>query len=289
MHMVTKSAKAALHAVAAGLLACCLCFGGTGLARAASYEELPSPSTQQPESGQQGQLIQAREIDVTGDGRLDNVALVGSKMDLDSPYYDKLFIVVSSPGQTQVIIPLQGGYYPNMQFCDFIGDKLPQIYVSAETGGSGGLSNYYLYSLKNNVPTAIPLPEPLRVKATFKKNYVVQMKIEETGKSYKIDIKDRKDEYEKFGVYHNGKPVKPIIVNVDAYSLLKPVSKEGSGRCDLIGVQRITGIANADTLGYATSLWQWKKGRWVLKDSAVVKSLPPGLARQGSTTTTTSF
>lgn len=48
---------------------------------------------------------------------------------------------------------------------------------------------------------------------------MVQMKIEETGKSFKIDIKDRKDDYEQFGVYKDGKIVKPIIVNVDAYSL----------------------------------------------------------------------
>ncbi|MDD9270666.1 hypothetical protein ACFPES_26775 [Paenibacillus sp. GCM10023248] len=276
--MLTKSVKTALCAVTAGLLACCLSFGGAGAVRAAGYEELPPP-VQQPEPAQQGQLIQTRDIDVTGDGKPDNVSLVGSKLDMGSPYYDKLFVVVTSPGQTRVVIPLQGGYNPNMQFCDFIGDKLPQIYVSAENGGSGGLSSFYMYSLKNNVPTAIPLPVPLRVSATFKKNYVVLMKIQETGNSFKIDIKDRKDDYEQFGVYKDGKPVKPIIVTVDAYSLLKPVDKEGSGRCELRGVQRITGISNADTLGYVTSEWQWKKGGWVLKKSAVVPSLPPSLAR----------
>ncbi|MBP1963973.1 hypothetical protein [Paenibacillus aceris] len=265
--MFQKSAKIALYTAVIGLLLGCLSFGGQGAVQAANNEEL-SP----PPPAQQGQLIQTREIDVTGDGVRDNVALIGSKMDMNSPYYDKLFIVVTSPGQTQVVIPLQGGYNPNMQFCDFIGEKLPQIYVSAENGGSGGLSTFYMYSLKNNVPTAIPLPAPLRVYATFKDNYVVQMKIEETGKSFKIDIKDRKDDYEQFGVYQNGKVVKPIIVNVDTYSLLIPVDKKGDGNCELKGVQRITGIANADTLGYVTSVWKWKKGRWILKESAVVKT-----------------
>lgn len=270
IHMFQKCAKIALHTAVVGLLLGCLSFGGQGAAQAANNEELSPPPSAQP--GQQGQLIQIREIDVTGDGVRDNVALIGSKLDMNSPYYDKLFIVVTSPGQTQVVIPLQGGYNPNMQFCDFIGEKLPQIYVSAENGGSGGLSTFYMYSLKNNVPTAIPLPAPLHVNATFKNNYVVQMKIEETGKSFKIDIKDRKDDYEQFGVYKNGKVVKPIIVNVDTYSLLTPVDKNGDGNCELKGVQRITGIANADTLGYVTSLWKWKKGRWILKESAVVKT-----------------
>ncbi|NOV02575.1 hypothetical protein [Paenibacillus planticolens] len=271
--MFQNSAKIALRAAAIGLLLGCLSFGGQGAAQAETNDERsPSPSAQPGQQGQQGQLIQTRDIDVTGDGVKDHVALVGSKLDMNSPYYDKLFIVVSSPGQTQVVIPLQGGYNPNMQFCDFIGEKLPQIYVSAENGGSGGLSTFYMYSLKNNVPTAIPLPEPLRVHATFKNNYVVKMKIEATGKSFKIDIKDRKDDYEKFGVYKNGKVVKPITVSVDAYSLLMPVDKKGDGNCELKGVQRITGIANADTLGYATSVWKWHKGRWILKESAVVKT-----------------
>jgi hypothetical protein len=278
VHMFQKSAKIALQTAVFGLLLGCLSLAGQGAVaaavQAANNEEIPAPppSMQQPGQPGQAQLIQVREIDVTGDGLLDQVALSGTKMDLNSPYYDKLFIVVTSPGQTQVVIPLQGGYNPYMQFCDFIGEKLPQIYVAAENGGSGGLSTFYLYSLNNNVPTAIPLPTPLRVYATFKNNYVVQMKIQETGKSFKIDIKDRKDDYEQFGVYKDGKVVKPIIVNVDAYGLLQPIDKSGNGTCDLRGVQRITGIANADTLGYATSLWHWKKGRWILKESAVVKN-----------------
>lgn len=275
--MFRKSAKLALHTAAISLLLGCLSVWGPGQARAANNEEMPPPA-QQP-AGQQDQLIQAREIDVTGDGKPDNVSLIGTKRDNTSPYYDKLFIVVTGQAQAQVVIPLQGGYNPQMQFCDFIGDKLPQIYAAAETGGSGGLSTYYIYSLKNNVPTAIPLPAPLHVRATFKKNYVVQMKIVETGKSFKIDIKDRKDDYDKFGVYKNGKVVKPIIVNVDAYSLLKPIDKDRDGICELMGVHRITGIANADTIGYATSVWKWKKGKWTLKESAIVKTLHPGHPR----------
>lgn len=118
----------------------CLSFAGQGsvaaAAQAATNEDLtaPPPSTQEPRPLGQAQLIQKHDIDVTGDGVLDQVALAGTKMDMNSPYYDKLFIVVTSPGQTQVVIPLQGGYNPNMQFCDFIGEKLPQIYVSAENG-----------------------------------------------------------------------------------------------------------------------------------------------------------
>ncbi|MFD0697554.1 hypothetical protein ACFQZT_26100 [Paenibacillus sp. GCM10027628] len=269
--MFRKIAKTVLHTAAITLLLSSLSLWGAGLAVAEGNDELPSPGP----NASQGQLLQAREIDVTGDGKLDTVSLVGTKMDSSSPYYAKLFIVVSGQGQNQVVIPLEGGYNPRMMFCDFDGNKLPEIYVSAETGGSGGLSNYYLYSLKDNVPTAIPLPDPLHVTATFKNNYVVKLKLKETGKSYKIDIKDKKEDYDRFGVYKDGKVVKPIIVDVHPFGALQPIVVERDGVCELRGVQRISGIANADTIGYANSIWKWKDGKWVLKGSSVNKTLEP--------------
>lgn len=276
---MTRFRKIALHTAAISFIMSSLAVGELPEAHARALE-LPPPSVQPaPPQAQAGQLIQTREIDVTGDGKFEMVSLVGLKSDPNSPYYDKLFISSVGQGQAQVVIPLEGGYNPKMDFCDFIHDKLPQIYVTSDTGGSGGFTSNYIYSLKNNVPTAIPMPEPLHVKATFKNNYKVRMKIEETGKSFKLDIADRKDAYEQFGIYKNGKLVKPIIVNVDAYSLLKPVDVDRDGFCELKGVQRITGIANADTLGYVTSVWKWHKGKWQLKEAAIKQTLTTSMMR----------
>lgn len=269
--MFGKMAKTVLHAAAISLLLSGSALWAIGPAAAEEHEELPTPGPNLA----QGQLLQTREIDVTGDGKPDTVSLIGTKLDISSPYYAKLFIVVSGGGQNQVVIPLEGGYQPRMMFCDFTGSKVPQIYVSAETGGSGGLSNYYLYSLKDNVPTAIALPDPLHATATFKNNYVVKLKLQETGKSYKIDIKDKKDDYEQFGVYKDGKVVKPIIVDVHPYGLLQPIDLEHDGVCELRGVQRISGIYNADTIGYINSIWKWKDGKWVLEGSSISKTLEP--------------
>ncbi|RTE11356.1 hypothetical protein [Paenibacillus whitsoniae] len=271
--MLRKSGKfnMTLHTAAISMGLSLLLFSSSTMA-----EELPPQPAPQAE---QGQLIQTREIDVTGDGKFEVVSLIGTKMDMNSPYYDKLFLTSVGEGQAQVVIPLQGGYNPRMDFCDFIHDKLPQIYVTSDTGGSGGYTTNQIFSLRNNVPTEIPMPEPLHVNATFKNNYKVKMKIQETGKSFKLNIADRKDSYEQFGIYKDGKVVKPLIVNVDAYSLLKPVDVDGDGFCELKGVQRITGIANADTLGYVTSVWKWRKDKWKLSEAAVEQTLRTGMMR----------
>ncbi|UJF33514.1 hypothetical protein [Paenibacillus hexagrammi] len=267
--MFINHRKSAFYTAAFSTIMSGMLLIGGGLAAAEEAEEL-TPESLSPE---QNQVLQSKQIDVTGDGKPDTVVLAGSKLDPSSPYFAKLALMVSGLGHNPVMIPLEGGYNPRMLFCDFNGDKLPEVYVSSETGGSGGLSNYALYSLKRNVPTAIPLPEPLRVTNKFKHNYVVKLKIEETGKSYKIDLKEKKKDYDEFGIYKNNRLVKPFIVNVNAYGALQPIDIDQDGVCELKGVQRITGIANADTIGYAKSLWKWQDGKWTLASSKVTKEL----------------
>ncbi|MNI09219.1 hypothetical protein D3C73_622740 [compost metagenome] len=261
----TFSKLAAIGIITAGMLAVEVNVVG------ASVPEQESTSSTQLSEPIQGQVITKSEVDVTGDGRKDQVSLIGTKLDPSSPYYSKLSIVVSGEGQQQIVIPIEGGYNPQLQFVDFTGDKLPEIYLSTETGGSGGYTNVYIYSLKNNIPVALPIPAPLHITAQFKPNYIVNMTIEETGKTFPINIKDKKDEYDKAGVYNKGKVVKPITVTVNTYSELKPVDIDQNGVYELQGVQRITGLYNADTLANAYSLWKWQQDGWKLVTADIKK------------------
>ena len=114
MTMVYKNLKIALCTTAISVALSGYAVKGAMLAQA---EEPPPPASQQtPPQARQGKLIQTREIDVTGDGKLDLVSLVGMKSDPDSPYYNRLFISVVGEGQAQVVIPLEGGYNPRWIF-----------------------------------------------------------------------------------------------------------------------------------------------------------------------------
>jgi len=267
MLMDTKLPRLLWHLIAAGAAAVMfVVLSGIAAPSASALEERPAAVTQ---------TVQTQTADVTGDGRQDSIVLIGEKgEDAGSPYFTKLRLLVTpGDGQAPISLTMEGGYNPHLTLCDVDGDKLPELYVSAETGGSGGLIDHYLYSLRGGVAAALPLPEPLQVEATFKKNYAVKLKLKETGKSYTIGFKEKKADYDEFGVYHNGKLVKPFIVGVNDFGRLEPVDTDSDGVCELEGVQRITGIANADTVAYITSVWKWRNHAWTLMQAAIRKSL----------------
>jgi hypothetical protein len=217
--------------------------------------------------------IQTLTGDVTGDRQLDQITLYGTKRSPDSPYYEKLNIVVqSSPHHPVIVIPISsGGYNPYMKLCDFNGDEVEDILVGAETGGSAGISDYLLYTVKNNQPLSLPLPQPLTGEGVYKDNYMVYFKINETGKVYKMDTSHRKELYDKEGIYKNGKLLKPTSATINAFGKLEPIHAVTETQCSLIGLQRISGIYNADAIGYLVSLWKWNPhmNKWSLLFSTI--------------------
>lgn len=218
--------------------------------------------------------IQIKREDVTGDGRPDVVTLLGKRYAADSPYYDRLKVMVQDPvaKKTSFFTTTYGGYQPGMSFCDFTGNKAKQILVQAPTGGSGGTSDYYLFSNKDNNPIVLPIPQSLTITGSFQDNYKVQMEIKETNQTTILDVSDRRKIYEEAGTYKNGKLQQPTEVMPNTFSVLEPIDENGDGICELKGVQRVSGVANADTIAYVESIWKWDKNGWKLQQAKIKKA-----------------
>jgi hypothetical protein len=218
------------------------------------------------------EVLETKEIDVTGDKQPESISLLGKRKEAGSSTFDSIRILVRDPkNKKDMWIRLAGGSDPKIQFCDFNGDKIAGIWVSAATGGSEGTSNNYLYSVVDDVPKSIPVPEPLHISGALQDNYSAQVVVEEQNKSYAIDLKERKKLYDESGVYKKGKLLKPTSVMVNAYHELKPQDIDKDGVCELLGVQRISGISNADTIALATSVWKLDANKWKLTDANVIK------------------
>ncbi|PLR95272.1 hypothetical protein [Bacillus sp. T33-2] len=217
--------------------------------------------------------ISKKRVDVTGDGLKDTVYLKGIPFDEGALFLKEVFLEISASDRKMYRIDLEGGYEPKITFKDLKHDKIKDLFVDIPTGGSGGLSNFYLYSLKDFTVTDLTVPEPLATTSQFDDGYKASLKIDETGEAYTFDLSSRKADYDRIGLYHNGKLNEPTELMVLPYGTLKPVKVSGN-QYGLKGVQRVSGAYNADGIAYLQSTWNFENGKWNLIDATLKKMLP---------------
>lgn len=217
-----------------------------------------------PRTGKTGQRVittlDSQWADVNGDGIRDNVSLVGNKM---NGFSDNIFLTITDgmTGST-TRIPLQNnaGYNARLFLGDFNFDKLDDILVVIDSGGSGGYIFAYLFSYRYNQLSILFSSDAFnqlsQYKAVFQNNYKVDVINLFTGKTYTLDISNKKADYSS--IYDiNGKLIRPVQGEVLALGGVSPVDFNNNGTFDLVTSQRIIGLSNADTLGYLNTILRW--------------------------------
>ena len=216
------------------------------------------------------QILVEKKIDVTGDGKEDTVEIKGVPYEEGSSYMKEIVLSVTASNGKTYKTDLDSGFEPMIDFPDLNHDGIADMFISIPTGGSGGISNYFLYTLKDFQLTDITVPAPLMITSQFLDGYKASITIENTGQSYTFDLKDRKKEYERLGIYHHGKLNEPMELMVDPYSTLKPfiVKNDSSG---LKGVQQVSGAYHADEIAFIESTWYLENGKWNVVDTKVIE------------------
>jgi len=212
------------------------------------------------------------QVDVTGDGKMDDITIKGVPFEKGSLFLKEITMKIKTSEGKSLKTNLEGGYEPTLTFKDMNHDGVKDVFIRVETGGSGGLSNYSLYSLKGSKLINLDVPETLTITSQFEEGYKAYIKIEDTGKGYTFNLSDRKADYDRLGVFNNGKLNEPMELMVSPYSTLKPV-KINDDQIGFKGVQRISGVANADTIGFVESSWIMEDDEWKLIDTKVQKGL----------------
>ncbi|SHK55116.1 hypothetical protein [Desulforamulus aeronauticus] len=224
-------------------------------------------------------ILQQGLADVTGDGNKKRVSLLGKRFDGNGLYMQNLYLLVEDPSQTEgqgILVKLpeesDGGYGAEMQLHDFNGDKIPDIFITANTGGSGGVYYHHIVTVKDRQAKLLYHPAEetqLNITGSFQDNYRATVTIKETKKAYTIDLKDRQSAYDEGEIYKNGKLVTPVETWHTSYNLLTPVDVNNDGVYELKGLQTIKGTCNADSIATATSLWKFTGNQWQLLEADV--------------------
>ena len=213
--------------------------------------------------------------DVDGDGILDNVYLTGIKSQ-DSPFVQNITLLIQD-GMTGRVVSItlseNAGYNPSLFLGDFTGNRVDDILISINSGGSGGIMYYYIYSFINKTVKLLfdfnVYNEKYKYDVTYKDNYKVEVVSDENNNKYIIDISNRDLDYLNEIYDSNGKLKNPINGFVNPLSGLYPVDFDSNKVYELLAYQKIAGRYNADSLGYVLNTMKWKDNIFILDNQNV--------------------
>ncbi|MCB2291115.1 FG-GAP-like repeat-containing protein [Clostridium sp. CS001] len=213
--------------------------------------------------------------DVNGDGIPDNIYLIGIKT-TSSPFIQNITLMIQHgiTGEfTKIMLGENAGYNPTLFLGDFTGDGVDDILIGINTGGSGGIMYYYIYSFINNVPRLLfdfnVYNDEYQYNITYKDSYKVEVISIKNNERYIIDISNRELDYLNEIYDENGKLKNPIQGFVNPLSGLYPVDFDSNKVYELLAYQKIAGRYNADSLGYVLNTLKWENGAFVLDNQNV--------------------
>lgn len=214
-------------------------------------------------------IIDTQFGDVNGDKFPDIVYLIGNKN--QNPFYENIKIVIED-GRTKYpyVVPLlpdyDRAYDPWVILTDFVGNRVEDIFISLPTGGSGGLTEYYIVTFLNNRAAYILTPNwystvnnTLGFEVIYKDYYKVEVVSKKLDKSFIIDVSSRKDFYE--GTVYNKvhKLIKPLKGFILDPTFSYPIKLNGNEPTTLMVLQDIAGTSHADSLGTLVTYWSYSQ------------------------------
>lgn len=214
-------------------------------------------------------MVAAKHGDINGDGIIDMVFLTADKTP-DSPLYKNITLVVQD-GRTHQYqqIPLKNnvGYNPTLFLGDFTGDKVEDISVVIDTGGSSGAIYSYVFTDRNGQMNQIfnseSFNETYQYDVAYEDQYKATVISHHLNEKYILDLTYKGKDYLSEIYNANGRLKEPIQGWVNPLSGLYPIDFDRDGTYELEAYQRIAGRYNADSLGFVQTVLKWNGQRFV--------------------------
>lgn len=226
--------------------------------------------------------IQEALMDLDGDKKKEFVTLLGKRVDGNGLYFEDIKLLIEvDKNKMGLIIPLpkeiNSGFMPKFSLIDFTGDKTPELLIELPTGGSGGIINCVVYTLKNSKAKVIfdsgqnYLAE---IEGYYQKGFKAEIRIKNSKISQTFDLSNSKEDLIQLGAFNKyGEVQKTNDIWLNSFGQLKAIDIDKDGTLELQTVQAIKASANYFTVGYIMSYWKWKKDRFVLTKSLVKQNL----------------
>lgn len=208
-------------------------------------------------------IVTAKRGDIDGDGIKDNVLLTANKTP-DSPFWRNITLVVQN-GKTHhynpILLKNNAGYNPTLFLGDFTGNKVDDILVVIDTGGSAGaIYAYvfsYIYGQLRQIFNSDVFNEIYKYDVTYENQYRAAVINYSLKEKYIVDLTYKGKEYLSEIYTQQGVLKAPINGWVNPLSGVYPVDFNRDGTYELEAYQRIAGRYNADSLGFVQTVLKW--------------------------------
>lgn len=223
---------------------------------------------------QHGQLISEAIGDIDGDGREEVVDLMGNPVVEKSSFMGDMYLIAreleaKDPAKVKYYFRPQdlGGYNAYLTLADVTGDGYPDVIIAAPSGGSGGLVSYRILDVIDGKLQEVFGQEENRgisMVGTYLPGYQARLAFPTLKQDMTLDLSHEKEAYRNLNVYNEDGSLKqsglrPYIQNLSQLSVL---DVNGDGVDEVITVQKVVGVLNADPLGSVRTVWEYRAGGW---------------------------
>ncbi len=224
---------------------------------------------------QRGQVVSQVMGDVDGDGKVEQVMLMGNPVVESSSYMGDLYVVSKDPATDKIkgfIRPKDlGGYNAYLALTDVTGNDVQNVLVTAPSGGKEGVADYRILDFSGSEPREIFTKDDNRgvtVLGTFLPDFKAKLYFPSIDKEIIVDLADERDKYEHLNVYNEDGSLKASGIEPSAQELSSLITLDlnGDGIDDVVTTQKVVGTANANVLGDIRAVWEYRAGTWQQKD-----------------------
>jgi hypothetical protein len=230
-------------------------------------------------------IMAYKSDDVNGDYIKDNIILVGRHDEgMYSGGREDIKLIIQD-GKTKKYYKLSPGRFTRgsngrLFLGDFNGDKVLDILISFN-GRSTGYDWYSLISFNKNKPVHLFKQEEFNMGLSFDLDFGNGFKAnihnKELNKFYTVDVSNKKYTYTNLGIYDdNGELLKAKKGISDVVSEIRPVDIDKDGVYEVVVIQGLSGIATADVIAYAKSIWSFKNSDMKFVSLEIIPFATPG-------------
>lgn len=216
----------------------------------------------------------AREViaqvrgDLTGDGIPEIVRLTGTRLE-DSAAFTEIALEIQQGESCRVhcfALPENTGYSPRLILAPITAAGKQDVITSIDSGGSGGIGYYAVFSYINHTYRMIFDSEAYAAESPAQVEYADYYAAWVTAgeKAYPLSLLGKGKDY-LAGLYDaSGMLRAPQMGFVSPVGLLYPADFNGDGRAELAIYRQVSGLYRADGLGELISVLQWKDAAFTL-------------------------